>query len=97
MDPEAVNRYGGTVSEELGQLQQVQSAVSGITVTADAFGHLPNAQNLASTYMEHAAASRQNVQVLAQALSGVVSGLRATAQNYAAQDRSIGGGFGGGQ
>ncbi len=97
VEPEAISRYASTVSEQLEQLQQIQSAVSGITISSDAFGHLPNAQNLAHTYQEHASASRQNIQLLGEALSGTVGGLRATAQNYAEQDHAIGSGLGGGQ
>ncbi len=97
VEPEAIDRYGSTVSEHLGRLRQTQSAIGGITVSSEAFGHLPNAQNLAATYQEHASASRRNVQLLAEALANTVGGLRATAQNYATHDQAIGAAFGGGR
>ncbi|MEU9132174.1 hypothetical protein AB0D08_29385 [Kitasatospora sp. NPDC048540] len=97
MDPEAIGRYASTVTDQVEQLDQIQAAVSGITISASAFGHLPNAQNLAHTYQEHASAGRQNVADLVQALAGTADGLAYTAQNYAEHDRMISSGLGGGQ
>ncbi|GAA2148233.1 hypothetical protein GCM10009760_39970 [Kitasatospora kazusensis] len=95
--PDSISGYAATVAGQAEQVGQIQSAVSGIAISSDAFGHLPNAQNLAQVYQEHADASRQNLADLLQALTGTADGLNYTAQNYAEQDRAISSGLGGGQ
>lgn len=97
VQPEALGRYASMITEQLEQLQRILSATAAITVSSDAFGHLPNAQNLAQTYQEHASASGQNISDLGQALSGTSEGLTYTARNYAEQEQSIGAVYGGGQ
>lgn len=97
VQPDAIGRYASKVTEQFEQLEQVQAALAGIVISSDAFGHLPNAQNLAQTYQEHATASRQNLTDLTQALTGTADGLTYTAQSYAEQDQAISSGLGGGQ
>ncbi|MFI2190933.1 type VII secretion target [Streptomyces sioyaensis] len=95
VDPEAIGSYASTVREQLEQLGRIQSAVSAIRISSSAFGHLPNAQNLAETYNEHAGASRQNLTDLVNALTSTADGLTYTTQNYAEHDRSVSASFGG--
>ncbi|MDH6577980.1 type VII secretion target [Kitasatospora sp. MAP5-34] len=97
VQPGAISGYAATVTGQSEQLGQIQSATAGIAISADAFGHLPNAQNLAQVYQEHASASSQNLNDLVQALTGTADGLNYTAQNYAEQDQAISAGLGGGQ
>ena len=97
VQPEAISGYAGTVTGQFEQLERIQSAIAGIVISSDAFGHLPNAQNLAQVYQEHAQASSQNLSDLGQALSGTADGLNYTAQNYAEQDSALSSGLGGGQ
>jgi hypothetical protein len=97
VDPEAITRYGATNSEQGYQLQRVQSAIAGVTVSSTAFGHLPNAQNLALAYQEHAQASQQNLADLVEALRSTGQGLDITAENYNEQDQAIYSSLGGGQ
>lgn len=97
VQPDALGRYASTITEQLDQLSRVQSAIAGIVISPDAFGHLPNAQNLAHTYQEHADASRQNLNDLSEALTGTADGLNHAAENYAAHDQEISSALGGGQ
>ncbi|KJK56146.1 type VII secretion target [Saccharothrix sp. ST-888] len=97
VQPEALGRYASTTTEQQEQLARAQMAISGIAVSPDAFGHLPNAQNLAQTYREHADASRQNLSDLMEALTGTATGLNHSAQNYAEHDQAISTTLGGGQ
>ncbi|MER6053162.1 hypothetical protein K2224_34465 (plasmid) [Streptomyces sp. BHT-5-2] len=97
VDPEAIGNYASSVRDQVGQLGQIQSAVSAIRISSDAFGHLPNAQNLASMYSEHAEANRKNLSDLVEALTSTAEGLTSTSQNYAEHDREVSASFGGGQ
>ncbi len=89
VDHETIGSYASTVQAQMEQLSQIQSAVSAIRLSSTAFGHLPNAQNLAEQYNEHADASRQNLSDLVDALSNTADGLTYTAQNYAEHDREV--------
>ncbi|MFE7314806.1 WXG100 family type VII secretion target [Streptomyces sp. NPDC057555] len=95
VEPEAIGSYGSTVSEQVNQLGTIQSAVSAITISSSAFGHLPNAQNLAEAYKAHADASRQNLSDLIEALTNTSEGLHFTAQNYSEHDQAVSSSFGG--
>ncbi|QHC25156.1 type VII secretion target [Streptomyces sp. GS7] len=95
VDPEAIGSYSSTVRDQVEQLGQIQSAVSAIRLSSSAFGHLPNAQNLAETYNAHADASRQNLTDLLNALTGTSEGLTYTTQNYAEHDQAVSASFGG--
>ncbi|MGK4579498.1 hypothetical protein [Kitasatospora sp. HPMI-4] len=85
------------VAEQDGQLSQVQSRISGITISGDAFGKLPNAGHLLQQYNEHADASRKNVADLIEALNQTSDALNGTAQNYLQHEQELGAGLGGGQ
>ncbi|PNE38661.1 MULTISPECIES: type VII secretion target [Streptomyces] len=97
VEPEAIGSYASTVRDQVEQLGTIQSAVAGIQISSTAFGHLPNAQNLAETYKEHAEASRQNIADLVSALTNTAEGLHFTAQNYAEHDQAVSSSFGGAQ
>ncbi|MFD9127986.1 hypothetical protein [Kitasatospora sp. NPDC059571] len=84
------------ITEQLEQLQRIQSATAAISISSDAFGHLPNAQHLAQAYQEHASAGSQNLADLGEALSGTSEGLTYTARNYAEHEQSISAVYGGG-
>lgn len=97
VDPEAITRYASTTSDQYQELDWIQSSVADITISSSAFGHLPNAQNLAQTYQTYAQAARKNLADLSQALQSTGQGLNATAQNYEEHERETGASFGGGQ
>jgi uncharacterized protein YukE len=97
VQPEAISRYASAVREQAGQLAQIQSAISRIVISGDAFGHLPNAGHLAQTYQDHADANRRNLADLITALSQTAEGLGTTARSYAQQDQALTAGLGGGQ
>lgn len=93
--PEAIGRYASTNTDQFHELDRIRTAISGISISPTAFGHLPNAQNLAQAYQEHAEASRQNLSDLAETLTHTANGLTVTAQNYGEHDRAISQGLGG--
>ena len=97
VQPEAISRYASAVGEQAGQLSQIQSAISRIVISGDAFGHLPNAGHLSQIYQEHADANRKNLADLITALNQTAEGLNTTAQGYAQQDQAVSSGLGGGQ
>ncbi|WP_441245473.1 hypothetical protein [Kitasatospora sp. McL0602] len=83
------------MGEQSGQLSQASSAVSGISLSGSAFGHLPNAGHLHQMYSEHADANRKNLADLVDAMNQTASGLTSTAQNYAQHDQQLSEGLGG--
>ena len=95
MHPEAIKRYASTNTEQFHELGRIRSAIAGTTISSTAFGHLPNAQNLAHAYQEHAEANRKNLADLAEVLQSTAQGLVATAQNYVEHEHAISSGLGG--
>ncbi len=95
--PEAISRYASAVSEQDGQLSQIQSRISSIVISGDAFGKLPNAHHLLQMYNEHADANRKNLSDLVEAMNQTSEGLNATAQSYAQHEQELGASLGGGQ
>ncbi|MGG2459066.1 WXG100 family type VII secretion target [Streptomyces sp. RGM 3693] len=95
VEPETIGSYASTVGDQVEQLRTIQNAVAAIQISSTAFGHLPNAQNLAEAYKEHADASRQNLSDLVQALTNTSEGLHFTAQNYSEHDQAVSSSFGG--
>ncbi|GAA2269254.1 MULTISPECIES: hypothetical protein [Kitasatospora] len=85
------------VGDQDGQLSQVQSRVSGITISGDAFGKLPNAHHLLQEYNDHVDANRKNLADLIEALNQTSEALNGTAQNYLQHEQELGAGLGGGQ
>lgn len=95
--PEAIDRYASVVAEEVGQLEQVQSRISGISLSADAFGKLPDAGQLVQQYTEHADDARKNLADLIDVLNSTAEALKSTAQNYVQHEQELGATLGGGQ
>ncbi|MEV4557581.1 hypothetical protein AB0K51_11365 [Kitasatospora sp. NPDC049285] len=96
MEPEALDRYSQLLAEQSEQLSRIAAATAAITISSDAFGHLPNAQHLASAYQEHASASRQNLGDLGEAVTGTSDGLAHVAQTYTDHEQQLSAGLGGG-
>lgn len=95
--PEAISRYASAVGEQDGQLSQTQSRISGIALSGEAFGKLPDAGQLLQQYNEHAEAARQNIADLVQLLNGTSEALNTTAQNYVQHEQELGAILGSGQ
>ncbi|OKJ08301.1 hypothetical protein [Kitasatospora sp. CB01950] len=96
MEPGALDRYASLLAEQSEQLSRIASVTAAITISSDAFGHLPNAQHLASAYEEHASANRENIGALGSAVNGTSEGLTGVSQNYQDHEdyvvRTMGGG-----
>lgn len=97
VEPGALDRYSALLAEQSEQLSRIAEATAAISISSDAFGHLPNAQNLASAYQEHAGASRQNVGELGNAVHGTSAGLASVSQNYQDHEEYLSGTMGGGR
>ncbi|MGW4383734.1 hypothetical protein [Kitasatospora sp. NPDC004531] len=82
VEPGALDRYASLLQEQSEQLSRIASATAAITISSDAFGHLPNAQHLASAYQEHASANRENLGALGSAVGGTSDGLTSVSRNY---------------
>ncbi|MGD3107978.1 hypothetical protein [Streptomyces sp. YGL11-2] len=96
MHPDAFDTYKNVLESQREELTQIQSKLSSVTLSSDAFGHLPDAQNLFTAYEEHATAERQNLPDLMAILQHAAEGLHATSESYQAQDSETAAGFGGG-
>jgi uncharacterized protein YukE len=97
MHPEALEAYRRVISDQRAEIAKIQSALASVQLTSDAFGHLPDAQNLYAAYQEHADAEKENLADLREVLAHAAHGLDVTAQNYQEQDDEIATGFGGGR
>ncbi|MFJ5231718.1 hypothetical protein ACIQBJ_17710 [Kitasatospora sp. NPDC088391] len=97
MEPGALDRYSALLAEQAELLDRIASATAAISISSDAFGHLPNAQHLASAYQEHASASRENLGGLGRAVHGTSQGLTGVAQNYTENEQYLGSTMGGGR
>ncbi|WP_033213049.1 hypothetical protein [Kitasatospora phosalacinea] len=96
VEPSALDRYSSLLAEQAEQLGRIAEATAAITISSDAFGHLPNAQNLASAYQEHAVASRENVGLIGSAVDGSSQGLAGVSRNYTDHEDYVVGTMGGG-
>lgn len=97
VEPGALDRYASLLAEQSEQLSRIASATASITIASNAFGHLPNAQHLASAYQEHANASQQNVDKLGSAVDGTSQGLSGVSENYVAHEEYVARVMGGAQ
>jgi hypothetical protein len=95
--PDALTAYGRIITDQRAEIARIQSGLASVRLTSDAFGHLPDAQNLHSAYQEHADAEKENLAALREVLAHAAHGLEVTAQNYRDQDEEIAAGFGGGR
>ncbi|MFF0392491.1 hypothetical protein ACFYS8_27905 [Kitasatospora sp. NPDC004615] len=97
VEPGALDRYASLLAEQSELLSRIASATAAITISSNAFGHLPNAQHLASAYQEHANANKENVGVLGNAVNNTSEGLAGVSQNYMDHEdhvvRTMGGGL----
>jgi len=97
VEPSALDRYSSLLAEQAEQLNRIAAATAAITISSDAFGHLPNAQHLASAYQEHAVASRENVGLLGNAVDGTSRGLSGVSRNYTDHEEYLAGTMRGGR
>ncbi|QKW19151.1 hypothetical protein HUT16_08825 [Kitasatospora sp. NA04385] len=97
VEPSALDRYSSLLAEQAEQLGRIAEATAAITISSDAFGHLPNAQHLASAYQEHAVASRENVGLIGSAVDGSSQGLAGVSRNYTDHEDHVVGTMGGGR
>ncbi|BAJ27882.1 MULTISPECIES: hypothetical protein [Kitasatospora] len=97
VEPGALERYSSLLAEQAEQLERIAAATAAITISSDAFGHLPNAQHLAAAYQEHAGASRENVGVIGSAVNGSAHGLSGVSRNYTDHEDYLAGTMGGGR
>lgn len=96
-DPDALTAYGRIITDQRAEIARIQSKLASVQLASDAFGHLPDAQNLYSAYREHADAEQQNLADLCEVLDHAAQGLEVTARNYRDQDEDIAASFGGGR
>ncbi|KDN86280.1 hypothetical protein [Kitasatospora cheerisanensis] len=97
METGALDRYASLLAEQSEQLSRIASATAAITISSDAFGHLPNAQHLASAYQDHAGASRENLGDLGHAVNGTSEGLASVSRNYTDHEEQLSRTMGGGR
>ena len=82
--PEALLGYAQLLETQAERMQQVNAAISGVSVSADAFGQLPNSSSMHGQYTAHAEAETQNTKDMAEILSGIGHALAAVAGEYQA-------------
>ncbi|MFC8722777.1 hypothetical protein [Kitasatospora sp. NPDC057198] len=97
VEPSVLDRYSSLLAEQAEQLNRIAAATAAITISSDAFGHLPNAQHLATAYQEHAGASHENVGLLGNAVNGTSRGLAGVSRNYTDHEEYVAGTMGGGR
>jgi hypothetical protein len=84
--PEGIDRYHTVIQHQHEQISAIRAKLASVSLSSDAFGHLPDAQELYQAYAEHATAEQQNFGDLLEALQGTSDGLQATAQSYRDQE-----------
>ncbi len=97
VEPSVLDRYSSLLAEQAEQLRRIAEATAAITLSSDAFGHLPNAQHLASAFQEHAGTGRENVGLLGDALHGSAQGLSGVSRNYTDHEEYVAGTMSGGR
>ncbi|GAA2253392.1 MULTISPECIES: type VII secretion target [Kitasatospora] len=94
--PDALDVYAGQVEDAAERVSQIMSAIGSISVPSDAFGLLPDAQNLHSAYQEHSDADVQDCLDLDGLLRETVEGLTGASGNYRDAESATSGAMGGG-
>jgi hypothetical protein len=86
---DALKSFGQVLTAQGDRMQQVNAALSGASVSGDAFGKLPNSGSMHANYTAHAEAEVQNSADMAQILAGIGEALSAMADAYQAVDQEV--------
>jgi len=87
--PEALDRYAAQLEQASERVQQIMSSLGSIEIPSNAFGLLPDAHGLYSSYQEHHDADLQNCSDLSQLLMDTAEGLSGTAEGYRTIDFDV--------
>ncbi|MFI9050888.1 hypothetical protein [Streptomyces sp. NPDC053427] len=79
---DALHTYASKIDAASDRVTQIMSGLGSLQVPADAFGKVPGAQGLHSSYTEHHDADIQDCRDLADILKDTSDGLAGTADNY---------------
>lgn len=97
VEPGAITQYAALIDAQAERIAEIRSRLSSVSLNANDFGKLPNAQDLFDAYQEHAEAEQKNFADLLEIMADTAEGLNDTADNYATTDSDIASVYGGGR
>lgn len=86
---DALESFARVLTAQGDRMQQVNTALSGASVSADSFGKLPNSGSMYTQYNAHAVAEVGNSSEMAKVLSGIGAALAAVAGAYQAVEQEV--------
>lgn len=82
VDPEAIRRFGRTSEERAARLREIRGRLGAQQLPADAFGKLPESDEITRDYQERSEAAIENVGAAAESMERLNEYAQGLARSY---------------